>query len=84
MPDRPILLSPDGQFELTEDMKTVGKALGRLKFKERQLLAYAMDEFTLEEIAAKLRTTRCAVRQGIHRARKALQRELQNNEEGGE
>ncbi|WP_329266703.1 RNA polymerase sigma factor [Streptomyces sp. NBC_01451] len=72
VPDMPGGICPVAKLALSEESRTVIDAIRQLPPAQRDVLAWSLDGFTAEEIAAALRRTPAAVRQNLHRARRQL------------
>jgi RNA polymerase sigma factor (sigma-70 family) len=82
-PDLPGPLPPDAHLDIDEQTRNVYMALSQLPYKQRQIMSWHYDGFSHAEIATELGMTEGAVRQNLHRARRALAEQLRKTE-GGE
>lgn len=81
-PDRPILLSPAVEVEITEQTEAMLELLAILPTRQRLVIALKADGLSTAEIADALGMTAEAIRQNLHRARRRLKDHL-NTCQGG-
>ncbi|WP_326762730.1 sigma-70 family RNA polymerase sigma factor [Streptomyces phaeochromogenes] len=82
LPELPGGHCPVAAFELSEQQEYVYEALRWLPMKQRQAMAWHLDQFSAEETAKHLNMNPDAVRQNLARARNSLRRALKAQGEG--